>query len=203
MAEEGPVREPARRPGGRTARVRRRVLEAAAELIARDGIGGLRYDQVAELAEVNKTSVYRNWPDRTRLVADALATFGADAAPLHDTGDIDADLVDYLEALAAATASARGRAMLAAVTSAREDPELRAVVDEVYDRRLATLRERLRTAVERGELPATDHSFLGELLTGPVQLFVSRGSRPFTRADAHQVSAIVLAGVRATAVKHL
>ncbi|MEU5261604.1 TetR/AcrR family transcriptional regulator [Amycolatopsis sp. NPDC021455] len=199
MAEDEPTREPARRPGGRTARVRRRILEAAAELIARDGIGGLRYDQVAELAEVNKTSVYRNWPDRTALVADALATYGAAAAPLPDSGDIDADLVDFLEALAATTASAQGRALLAVVAAARENPELRAVVDEVYDRRLATLRDRLQTAVERGELPAIDLSFLGEMLTGPVQLFVSRGAREFTRADARQVSAIVLAGVRATA----
>ncbi|WP_410673551.1 TetR/AcrR family transcriptional regulator C-terminal ligand-binding domain-containing protein [Amycolatopsis sp. cmx-4-68] len=198
MADASP-REPARRPGGRTARVRRRILEAAAELIARDGIGGLRYDQVAELAEVNKTSVYRNWPDRTTLVADALATYGADAAPLPDSGDLDADLVDFLEALAAATASPRGRALLNVVTSAREDPELRAVVDEVFDRRSATLRDRLQTAVDRGELPAIDLSLLGEMLTGPVQLLVSRGARTFTRADAHQVSAIVLAGVRATA----
>lgn len=199
MAEDGLQREPARRPGGRTARVRRRILEAAAELIARDGIGGLRYDRVAELAEANKTTVYRNWPDRNALVADALAAFGADAAPLHDSGDLHADLVDFLEALAAATANPQGRALLNVVTSAREDPELRAVVDEVFDRRLATLRDRLQTAVERGELPAVDLSLLGAMLAGPVQLFVSRGSRTFSRADAHRVSAIVLAGVRTTA----
>jgi AcrR family transcriptional regulator len=199
VAEDGPTPEPARRPGGRTARVRRRILEAAAELIARDGIGGLRYDQVAELAEVNKTSVYRNWPNRTTLVADALAAFGADAAPLHDSGDIDADLVDFLEALAAATASPEGRALLTVVASARENPELQAIVDEVYDRRLASLRARLQAAVERGELPAVDLALLGAMLTGPVQLFVSRGSRTFTRVDAHRVSATVLAGVRATA----
>ncbi|MFL1379116.1 TetR/AcrR family transcriptional regulator [Nocardiopsis protaetiae] len=199
MAEDRYTREPARRPGGRTARVRRRILEAATELIARDGIGGLRYDQVAELAEVNKTTVYRNWPDRNALVADALATFGADAAPLHDSGDIDADLVDFLEALAAATASTQGRTLLNAVASARENPELRAIVDEVFDRRLASLRTRLQTAVDRGELPAVDLDFLAAMLTGPVQLFVSRGARTFTRADAHRVSATVLAGVRTTA----
>ncbi|ACZ31806.1 transcriptional regulator, TetR family [Xylanimonas cellulosilytica DSM 15894] len=199
MAEEGSAREPARRPGGRTARVRRRVLEAAAELIARDGIGGMRYDQVAELAGVNRTSVYRNWPDRTVLVADALATVGADAAPLHDSGDLEADLVDYLEALAAATASLQGRALLNVVASARENPELRAAVDKVFDRRLATLQDRLQAAVDRGELPAIDFSLLGEMLAGPVQLFVNRGARPFTRADAQRVSSIVLAGVRATA----
>lgn len=199
MADDDPVPAPARRPGGRTARVRRRILDAAAELIARDGIGGLRYDQVAELAEVNKTSVYRNWPDRTTLVADALATFGADAAPLHDSGDLEADLVDFLEAIATATASPQGRALLNVVTSARENPDLRAVVDEVYDQRLETLRTRLQTAVERGELPVIDLSFLGAMLTGPVQLFVSRNARTFTRADAQRVSAIVLAGVRTIA----
>ncbi|WP_433655236.1 TetR-like C-terminal domain-containing protein [Nocardia sp. CA-128927] len=199
MTENGAMRGPARRPGGRTARVRHRILEAAAALIAREGIGGLRYDQVAELADVNKASVYRNWPDRTTLIADALATFGADAAPLHDSGDIDADLVDFLETGAAAMTSPQGRAMLSVVASARENPELRAVVDEVFDRRQATLHDRLRTAIERGELPAVDLSFLGEMLTGPVQLFVTRGARTFTRADARQVCAIVLAGVRATA----
>lgn len=197
MADGGPTPEPARRPGGRTARVRHRVLAAAAELIARNGIGGLSYDQVAELAGVNKTSVYRNWPDRTTLVADALTTFGADAAPLHDSGDLESDLVDFLEALAAATASPQGRALLNVVVSARENPELRAVVDKVFDRRLATLQDRLQTAVERGELPAVDFSFLAVMLTGPVQLFVSRGTRTSTRADAHRVSAIVLAEVAA------
>lgn len=198
MDEEGPAREPARRPGGRTARVRRRILEAAAELIARDGIGGLRYDQVAELAEVNKTSVYRNWPDRNALIADALATFGADVAPLHDSGDIDADLVDFLEALAAATASPQGRALLTVVASARENPELRAVVDEVFERRLGTLDDRLKIAIERGELPPVETSFVAEMLAGPVQLFVTRGARAFTRADAARVTGVVLAGIRAT-----
>ncbi|GAA5069231.1 TetR/AcrR family transcriptional regulator [Nocardia callitridis] len=199
MTDAGPAPEPARRPGGRNARVRRRILEAAAELIARDGIGGLRYDQVAELAAVNKTSVYRNWPERTTLVADALTAFGGGAAPLHDSGDIDTDLVDFLEAVAAAAASPQGRALFNVVASARENPELRAIVDEVSDQRQATLRRRLHLAVERGELPAIDPTFLGAMLTGPVQLLVSRGSRTFTRADARRVSAIVLAGVRATA----
>jgi len=197
VAKDGDVGEPVRRPGGRTARVRHRILQAAAELIARDGIGGLRYDQVAELAEVNKTSVYRNWPDRTTLIADALAGFGADAAPLRDSGDIDTDLVDYLEALAAATASPQGRALLNVVASARENPELRAIADEAFERRLSTLDHRIKTAIDRGELPPIESSLLADLLAGPVQLFVTRGSRPFTRADAARVTTIVLAGIRA------
>ncbi|GAA1102394.1 TetR/AcrR family transcriptional regulator [Nocardiopsis composta] len=201
MAQNGSTREPARRPGGRTARVRRRILEAAAELIARDGIGGLRYDQVAELAGVNKTSVYRNWPDRTALAVDALAAFSADAAPLHDSGDIDADLVDFLEALAAALSSPQGRALLSVVGAAHDNPDLRAVVDEAFAQRLTAVRRRVEAAIESGELPAVDCRLLVEMLSGPVHLLVSRGAREFTRADAQRITAIVLAGVRVTAAQ--
>lgn len=199
VAEDGSAREPARRPGGRTARVRRRILDAAAVLIARDGIGGLRYDQVAELAGVNKTSVYRNWPDRTTLIANALTAFSTETVPLHDSGDIEADLVDFLEALAAALSSPQGRALLNVVGAAHDNPELRTIVDEAFAQRLAAVRQRLDAAVEKGELPAVDHHLLVEMLSGPVHGLVSRGEREFTRADAQQITAIVLAGVRATA----
>lgn len=192
-------REPVRRPGGRSARVRRRILEATVELIARDGIGGLRYDEIAELAGVNKTTVYRNWPDRMILITDALTSFGTDVAPLPDSGDIDADLVDFLEALATVTSSPEGRALLSAVAAARAKPELQAIVDEVFDRRMTNLHDRLHSAVERGELPPFDVSLLGAMLSSPVQQISSRDSRTFTRDDAKQVSAIVLAGVRAIA----
>ena len=56
----------------------------------------------------------------------------------------------------------------------------------------------LTTAIERGELPPVDSSFLSEVLAGPVQLFVTRRSRAFTRADAARVTGVVLAGIRAT-----
>lgn len=179
--------------------MRHRVLEAAAELIAREGIGGLRYEQIAELAGVNKTSIYRNWPDRTTLLADALASFSADAVPLDDTGDIDADLVEFLEALATTMASPQGRALLNVVGAAHDNPELRTVVDEAFAQRLATLRRRVEAAMESGQLPAVDCRLLAEMLSGPVHGLVRRGAREFTRADAQRITAIVLAGVRATA----
>lgn len=178
--------------------MRRRILDAATELIARDGISGLRYDELAALAQVNKTTVYRNWPDRGALVADALVGFGADVAPLRDTGDLHADLVEFVDAFAAASVAPQGRALLATVAAARENPELRAVVDGVSERRLAVLDGRLRVATERGELPPVEASLLADLLTGAVQAFLARGRRSFVRADAERVVAVVLAGVRAT-----
>lgn len=50
MADGTADRSPARRPGGRNARVRAQILAATVELVARDGIAGFRYEEVAEFS---------------------------------------------------------------------------------------------------------------------------------------------------------
>ncbi|MGH3585394.1 MAG: TetR/AcrR family transcriptional regulator, partial [Pseudonocardia sp.] len=101
----------ARRPGGRTARVRAQVLKATTDLVARDGIAGFRYEDVAELAGVHKTSVYRNWPDREELVIEALLRYAEDTAPVPDSGVLRDDLVDYVLDIATGLTSPTGRAL--------------------------------------------------------------------------------------------
>ena len=167
-------------------------------LVARDGIAGLRYEEVAELAGVHRTSVYRNWPDREELVNAALLRY-AGSVELEDTGDLRHDLVNYLVALADLLSTTTGRAMRRAIESARENPEAARPVNRIFELRLADLQQVVDHAVARGELPPVDAYFLAELLTGPVHLYVSRGLRPFTRAEAERITDVVLAGLRHTA----
>lgn len=60
-----------RRPGGRTERNRSAVASAVLRLI-----GGGRLDfelqEVAELSGVHRTTIFRRWPDRTALIAEAM-----------------------------------------------------------------------------------------------------------------------------------
>jgi AcrR family transcriptional regulator len=191
-------RPSARRPGGRTARVRAQILAATAELVARDGIAGFRYEEVAELAGVHKTSVYRNWPDREELVAEALLQYAEDLACITDTGDIRRDLVDYLAALASGLDTPFGQALMLAVQPTHENAVVRQTVARILEERGAALRQRVHLAVDRCELPPVDSAFLGEMISGPVHLIVNRGIRPFTRPDAERIVDVVLAGVRAT-----
>ncbi|WP_246258449.1 TetR/AcrR family transcriptional regulator [Amycolatopsis anabasis] len=188
---------PARRPGGRNARLRERMLAAATELVARDGIERFRYEEVAELAGVNKTTVYRNWPDHVELVIEALSSFDADAVAVKDSGDLRADLADFLVALADSLSTPRGRALSNVAASAPANEEVFAIVDAAHERRMATIRRRLEKAFERGELPPVDVHFLTEMLSGPVHLLLRRGRRSFTREDAEQVVDIILAGIHA------
>ncbi|QNP74552.1 TetR/AcrR family transcriptional regulator C-terminal ligand-binding domain-containing protein [Streptomyces roseirectus] len=191
-------RPAARRPGGRNARVRERILAATVELVARDGIAGFRYEEVAECAGVHRTSVYRNWPDRDDLVVEALLHYVEDLASVADTGDLQRDLVDFLLALAAVLDTPFGQSLEQAIHSARQTEAVQALT-KVLDQRVAAMRRRVDSAVERGELPPVDSGFLGEMISGPVHLIVNRGVRPFARADAERIVSVILAGIRATA----
>ena len=77
------------RPGGRAERVRAAVLGAAAELLTDVGYDKMRVEDVADRAGVHKTTVYRRWPTKAALTADAIALNSADAVPIPDTGTIE------------------------------------------------------------------------------------------------------------------
>jgi AcrR family transcriptional regulator len=191
-------RPSARRPGGRTARVRAQILAATVELVARDGIAGVRYEEVAELAGVHKTSVYRNWPDREELVVEALLQYADDVGSVADTGELRRDLVDFLMAIAEGLDRPTVRALALATQVTHESPAVRRAATRILEERAAAMRRRVDLAIDRGELPPVDYSLFGEMISGPVHLIVNRGIRPFTRADAERIVDVVLAGIQAT-----
>ncbi|MFG1607442.1 TetR/AcrR family transcriptional regulator [Actinoplanes sp. NPDC049265] len=190
---------PAARPGGRNARVRSQILAATTELVARNGVAGLRYEEIAELAGVNKNSVYRNWPDRAELVSAALKRYAEESAPLHDSGDLRRDLVDFLLVLAERMTTPTGRALMQAAIAAPGHTELDEAVRAAYDQQFATARRRFDSAAAKGEIPPVDSYFFIELLSGPVYLYVNRRRHPFTREVAEKIVDVILAGLHATA----
>lgn len=196
MADGSTPDSPPRRPGGRNARVRAQILAATAELVARDGVAGFRYEDVAEVAGVHRTSVYRQWPDREELVVEAVLRYAEELASIADTGDIHRDLVDFLVALAGGLQTPFGQALELAIQPNRNKSTGQAL-SRILDQRVVALQRRVDAAVDRGELPRVDSGFLGEMVSGPVHLIVNRGTRTFTRADAERIVAVVLAGIRA------
>src|SRR5688500_8391221 len=86
------MQEAMRRPGGRTARVRRDVLRAAGDVLAERGLAGLDLSDVAERAGVGKTTVYRRWGTTTALVADLLADMAETSSPRSRKGSLLEDL---------------------------------------------------------------------------------------------------------------
>ena len=53
--------------------VDRAILRAALELFKEHGVDGVGFEQVAEMAGVARTTVYRRWSSRESLIAEAIA----------------------------------------------------------------------------------------------------------------------------------
>lgn len=84
------AKEKQTRPGGRTESNRRAVAKAVLQLI---GEGRLDFEvqEVAALAGVHRTTLFRRWPDRGALIAEAMAEHVARLS-IEMTGDWKEDL---------------------------------------------------------------------------------------------------------------
>jgi TetR/AcrR family transcriptional regulator of autoinduction and epiphytic fitness len=65
----------------RVERSRTVILEAAVAELAEVGYGGVTIESVAARAGVGKSTIYRHWPDKLALIADAFETFHVQMVP--------------------------------------------------------------------------------------------------------------------------
>ena len=76
------------------------------------GYESLNVEDVAQRAGVHKTTVYRRWPTKAELVADAVRERSADRVEVPDTGSLAGDLQALARAVVASIGSAEGSAMI-------------------------------------------------------------------------------------------
>jgi AcrR family transcriptional regulator len=161
------VAAPTRRPGGRSARIRRQVLDAAAAILLEEGLDATSIAAVAERSGVHHTSIYRRWGDRAGLVRDALLDAVDTAVPVRNTGNLCDELTHMLDDVLALYQSPLGPVLMDAIRST--DPALDEVRHTYFDARLEQCSAITDRAKDRGELPDNaDHRLVFELLMGPV-----------------------------------
>lgn len=157
---------------GRTARARqhRRILDATVELLLETGFAGLTVEGIAESSGVNKTTIYRWWPSKEALAADAVIEIGQHVVPVPDTGTLRADLIALLGEIVASMQDARtGLLLREVIAESIQSVELAEVMGALLRARRVASFEVLDRATARGELPLTaDFDLLVDLLVGPV-----------------------------------
>ena len=159
------------RPGGRSARIRSQVLAATREALLADGYGALSHRAVAKSAGVDPATVYRRWPSRSRLAADALLEVAETAVPVPNTGAIESDLGEFFGALASALSDPGMLRLFHALSAARADAEadLSELLRAFWEARYERAQEMFVRAVDRGEIPpAADPRALVEQLVAPL-----------------------------------
>lgn len=184
------------RPRRRSERARVAILEATNELLHERGLENLSIEEIATHAGVGKQTIYRWWPTRPALVADALL-HRDDLAPLlpKDTGDVVKDLSRWAGGLADSLGSDRGAATLRMLTAAAtEHPEISRRLHERFSGPLQTTAyERLGAAAEIKATPAQRRHAVDAIIGGLVYKVLSH--QKLTRAGAAETVRIVLRGL--------
>ncbi|MGY4711322.1 TetR/AcrR family transcriptional regulator [Mycolicibacterium sp. CBM1] len=142
------------RTGGRSARVRKAILDAAVAELTDSGYAALTVEAVAARAGVNKTTVYRRWPTLDDLLVDALTAWSVEALPVPETGDIETDLLALGRELAEVLNGGVGRQVVAMVlTAGLRSADLGEATRRYFDNQTQRARPAVERAIERGQLP--------------------------------------------------
>jgi AcrR family transcriptional regulator len=189
------------RPGGRTARVRAAVLQAAGDALAEQGFSHLDLADVARRANVGKTTVYRRWKTTAGLVADLLTDMAEQSLPRTDTGSLLGDLTANARLVRRTLTDPRQGALFKAVIAAATcDPQTADALHRFYEIRIEEWAPCVRQAVDRGELPeGTDAHEVVRAVSAPLYYRLLATGDPLDKASADRAAAAAAAAARAGA----
>ncbi len=154
---------------GRSARVVEAILTAVAEELGRVGYANLRIEDVATRSGVNKTTIYRRWPQKSELVVAAIERF-TPKPEVYDTGTLRGDLTAMLNDLRSRMShTPAGRGIARMMQAERTHPEVAGVLRRMRASHLAARRQPFERALARGELPAgSDIELISEVAVAPL-----------------------------------
>lgn len=158
------------RTGGRSARVRQSVLDAARAELLESGYGSMSHAGVARRAGVDRATVYRRWPSKARLAMDSLVGLADTSVRFPDSGPIESDLREMAGSVAKLLADPPIYHLFQALIAAQaEDPGLRDVGAAFWTERFEIGAHIVTAAVERSEIkPVEDPAHVLEVMISPL-----------------------------------
>ncbi|MGW7368205.1 TetR/AcrR family transcriptional regulator [Streptomyces sp. NPDC054841] len=133
----------------------RAILDAALEQLSTVGWNGLTMEGVATLAQTGKAAVYRRWPCKEDLVADALQAGLPALEDAPDQGSAREDLYHLCRRMRAAMYSKPGfalRSVLHECDSSTAERFHALIFSGVIEPSVRLLRQVVRRGIERGDV---------------------------------------------------
>ena len=143
------------------------ILDAALDLIGEVGYDRMSMDGLAARAQASKATIYRRWPGKAQVVAEAIRRRACQHIVVPaDTGSMRGDLLAALATKCETMSGEDGPLLIGLLMAARKDDELaellHAQMRNDSEPLLAALFDR---AVTRGELPGSpDPALVRELV---------------------------------------
>ncbi|MEJ3653516.1 TetR/AcrR family transcriptional regulator [Actinomycetes bacterium KLBMP 9759] len=177
---------------------RRAILDAAADLLRDGGPAGITIDRIASEAGVGRQTIYRWWPSKGAVLAEAMTTLAAAAVAGPWSGTLAHDLHTFIAATFRAAGDETTAGLLRATLSEalRDEPAASALADFTARRReqLATL---IAKARRRGEIGAdADVDLVVEQVFGVLWYRIAVTREPLRADLADRLTAAAMALLR-------
>lgn len=187
-----------RHAGGRPRRpdTDRAILKAVGDLMTEQGVRGTSINAVADRAGVARGTVYRRWPNRSAMIADAIRA-SRSWEPLDLGDDLEQNIRQQAEEARIVLSEPSFQAMIPALAEMQLNAESDEVVrSTVFPRRqqMAEMYERLAgDAGFRTDIPP---SLPNDLLIGAMLYRLLYDGRPPTSDEVHGMVDLILDGIR-------
>jgi TetR/AcrR family transcriptional regulator, regulator of autoinduction and epiphytic fitness len=186
--------QPQDRIDPRIERSRMVILQAAVEELAEVGYGGVTIEAVAARAGVAKSTIYRHWPDKLALIADAFETFHQEMVPdlsaLPPRTAVELLLGHVAEVVVDSTFS---RCIPALIEGAERDPRVREFHHRYSADRRQALIDLIARGIREGDFRANlDPELATIALLGTIFYRRLMTSEPFDPNDAGELVSTVL-----------
>jgi TetR/AcrR family transcriptional regulator, regulator of autoinduction and epiphytic fitness len=183
-----------RRVDPRVERSRIVILEAAVDELAEVGYGGVTIESVAARAGVGKSTIYRHWPDKLALIADAFETFHEQMVP--DLGDLpvrEAMALLIRHVAEVVVDSTFSRCIPALIEGAERDERVREFHHEYSAERRQALIDLIARGIQEGEIRGTtDPELATATLLGAILYRRLMTAQAFDPEDAAQLVDLIL-----------
>jgi AcrR family transcriptional regulator len=131
------------------------ILDATFRLLSAPGTEPLTIDAIAAEAGVGRQTIYRWWPSKGAVVADALARHAQAVVPGRDTGSFTGDLAAFFtDSFAGLESEVLADRLRQIVAEAQHDEHVARVLADFTAVRRAALRALLERGRTAGELAA-------------------------------------------------
>lgn len=181
----------------RSIRCHNDVVAATRELLTEGGLPAATIDAISERSGVSKATIYKHWPSRIAVAAEAFSVALGGAIPTADTGNIVDDMTQQLRNVSAFYSTQEGHVFTQLMAACVDDKAGAEYFHRFFlDGRRARVAEIWQRAVDRGEVdPNTDVDVVTDVLFGPMVLRLVSGHAPFEGAQAESFARAVLYGL--------
>ncbi|MGO9875431.1 MAG: TetR/AcrR family transcriptional regulator [Acidimicrobiia bacterium] len=178
----------------RVERSRQVILQAALDELGSVGYGAFTIESVATRAGVGKSTIYRHWPDKLALIADAFETFHVQMVPSIETGTCRERIERLVRHVAQIVVDSTFSVCIPAlIEGAERDPRVRDFHHRYSAERRQSLIDVIAEGVAAGEFSkGIDPELAALALLGPIFYRRLMTDKPFDPDRAGELVTTVL-----------